>query len=43
MKKAFWRQDWFAGMLISFVFLFLAQNEFIQGLERTAYDFAVKS
>ena len=43
MKKAFWRQDWFAGMIISFVFMFLAQNEFIQGLERSAYDFAVKS
>ena len=30
-------------MIISFVFMFLAQNEFIQGLERSAYDFAVKS
>ncbi len=41
MKKGFWRQDWFAGMLISLVFLFLSQNELIQGLERSAYDLGV--
>jgi eukaryotic-like serine/threonine-protein kinase len=43
MKKTFWRQDWFSGLLISLLFLFLAQNSLIQGLERTAYDFGVKS
>jgi eukaryotic-like serine/threonine-protein kinase len=43
MKKGFWRQDWFAGLLISFVFMFVAQNELIQGLERTAYDLGVKT
>ncbi|NKB38284.1 MAG: CHASE2 domain-containing protein [Gammaproteobacteria bacterium] len=43
MKKAFWRKDWFAGVLISLLFLFLAQNELIQGLERSAYDFGVKA
>lgn len=43
MKKAFWRRDWFAGLLVSFLFLFFSQNELIQGLERSAYDFAVKA
>ena len=43
MKNSFWRKDWFAGLLISIVFVFLANNELIQGLERTAYDFGVKA
>ena len=43
MKKAFWRKDWFAGVIISLVLFIFADNEFIQGLERNAYDFAVKS
>jgi CHASE2 domain-containing sensor protein len=43
MKKAFWRQDWFSGLQISLLFLFFAQNSLIQGLERTAYDFGLKS
>lgn len=43
MKKAFWRRDWFTGLLISFVFMFLAQNELIQGLERAAYDLGVSA
>ena len=42
MKKAFWRKDWFAGVIISIVLFIFADNEFIQGLERNAYDFAVK-
>ena len=43
MKKGFWRQDWFAGLVISLAFLFVAQNELIQGLERTAYDLGVRA
>lgn len=43
MNKAFWRKDWFAGLLISFIFLFLTQNELLQGLERSAYDFGVRA
>lgn len=43
MNKGFWRQDWFAGLIISFVFLFFAQSEIIQSLERSAYDFGVKN
>lgn len=43
MKKAFWRRDWFTGLLISFVFIFIAQNELMQGLERTAYDLGVRA
>lgn len=43
MNKSFWQKDWFAGILISCVFLFLGQNELIQKMERVAYDFGVKA
>ncbi len=43
MKKAFWQKDWFAGLLVSMLFLFFSQSELIQGIERTAYDFGVRS
>ena len=43
MKKDVWQQDWIIGVLISIVFFLLSQNEFIQTLERTAYDFGVRS
>lgn len=41
MKKAFWKSDWFAALLISLVFLFSANTDLIQSLERKAYDWGV--
>ncbi len=43
MKKGFLARDWFAGLVIVCVFLFFGQGQFLQGLERTAYDFGVRS
>jgi len=41
MKKAFWKTDWFTGVLVALVFLFSANSDLIQSLERKAYDWGV--
>lgn len=43
MKKGIWRSDWFVGLLITLVFLGFSGSDFMQGLERSAYDFSVRS
>jgi len=43
MKKGIWRSDWFAGLLITLVFILFAGSDFVQSLERDAYDFGVSS
>lgn len=43
MKKSFWKTDWFAGLIISLVFLFAGGSAFLQSLERKAYDLGVQS
>src|SRR5260221_14311064 len=43
MKKAFWKADWFLGLVIAFaLFGFARTSGFIPGLERWAYDLGVK-
>jgi len=42
MKFGFWRNDWFLALVIAIVFLFLSQSDFIQDLERSAYDLGVR-
>jgi serine/threonine-protein kinase len=41
MKKAFWKTDWFTGLLVALVFLFASGSDLIQSLERKAYDWGV--
>ncbi|MBI4808460.1 MAG: CHASE2 domain-containing protein [Nitrosomonadales bacterium] len=41
MKKTFWKTDWFTGLLVALVFLFIANSDLIQSLERKAYDWGV--
>ena len=43
MKKAFWKSDWFLGLIISFSFLIFGGSAFLQGIERKAYDWGVTS
>jgi len=43
MKQGIWKSDWLVGLIITFIFLFLMQSDFIQGIERDAYDFGVQS
>ncbi|PPC94044.1 MAG: serine/threonine protein kinase [Methylotenera sp.] len=43
MKQRFWKSDWFAGLIISLAFLFAAGSDFLQSLERKAYDLGVQA
>ena len=43
MKKGIWKSDWFVGLLITLVFLIFSRSDFMQSLERGAYDFGVSS
>jgi CHASE2 domain-containing sensor protein len=43
MKKGIWKSDWLVGLLITLVFLVFSGSDFLQGLERNAYDFSVRS
>jgi serine/threonine-protein kinase len=42
-KAAIWKTDWFLGAVISLLFLFSAQSDLIQSLERKAYDVVVSA
>ena len=42
-KRAFWKSDWFSGLIITIVFLFFSGSAAIQGIERWAYDVGVAS
>jgi serine/threonine-protein kinase len=37
----FWKKDWFVGLLVALVFLFSANSDLMQSLERKAYDLGV--
>lgn len=43
MKKAFWKSDWFAGLVISLLFLIAGGSAILQSLERVAYDWGVQA
>ena len=43
MKTRFWSSDWFAGLLITIVVVVLSGSAPFQGLERTFYDWGVRS
>lgn len=43
MNQGVWKSDWFVGLAITLAFLFLMQSDFIQSIERDAYDFGVQS
>src|SRR4030066_1147432 len=40
-KMSFWKTDWVVGLLVSLVFLFGANSDLMQSLERKAYDLGV--
>lgn len=43
MKQGIWKSDWFVGLLITLIFLVFMNSDFIQSIERDAYDFGVRS
>jgi serine/threonine-protein kinase len=42
-KGEFWKKDWFLGLAVSLVLLFVGGSQLIQGLERSAYDWGVRA
>ena len=43
MKNGFFKSDWFTGLVITFIFLMFAGSDIISSLERSAYDFGIRS
>ncbi len=43
MKNGVFKSDWFTGLIIVIVFLIFAGSDFIASIERSAYDFGVRS
>lgn len=42
MKKAYWKTDWFIGLLVMLVFLSLANTSFLRKIDWFAYDLGVR-
>ena len=42
-RAGFWKKDWFLGLVVSLVLLFSGSTQFIQSLERAAYDWGVRA
>ena len=43
MKAAFWKSDWFLGLVVVVLMLFAGGGDLMQSLERKAYDIGVQS
>ena len=43
MENGVFKSDWFTGLVIIFIFLIFAGSDFIVSIERSAYDFGVRS
>jgi serine/threonine-protein kinase len=41
-KTAFWKADWFLGLVIAILLLFASRSQFVQSFERGAYDLGVR-
>src|SRR6185503_17601414 len=42
-KTAFWKADWFVGLVVAVVLFAASGSDFIQSLERQAYDLGVRA
>lgn len=42
-RTAFWKADWFVGLLVALLFVFAARSDLVQSLERKAYDLVVRA
>ncbi len=43
LKTSFWKKDWFAGLLVSVLFVVISGVGLLDGLERKAYDLGVQA
>ena len=42
-KTAFWKADWFLGLIVALVLFVASGSDLIQSLERLAYDWGVRA
>jgi serine/threonine-protein kinase len=42
-KPAFWKADWFLGLIVALVLFFASGSDLVQSLERLAYDWGVRA
>ena len=42
-KTAFWKADWFLGLIVALVLFFASGSDLVQSLERLAYDWGVRA
>ena len=42
-KTAFWKADWFLGLIVAMVLFFASGSDLVQSLERLAYDLGVRA
>ncbi len=42
-KTAFWKADWFLGLIVAVVLFFASGSDLVQSLERLAYDWGVRA
>jgi len=42
-KTAFWRADWFLGLIVALVLFVASRSDVVQSLERLAYDCGVRA
>ena len=42
-RKAFWKSDWFLGVAAAVAVLVISRTDFVQSMERKAYDLGVRA
>jgi serine/threonine-protein kinase len=42
-KTAFWKADWFLGLIVALALLIASRSDFVQSIERQAYDLGVQA
>ncbi len=42
-RTAFWKADWFLGLLVALVLFFASRSDLVQSLERLVYDWDVRA
>jgi CHASE2 domain-containing sensor protein len=42
-RTAFWKADWFLGLIVALVLFFASGSDLVQSLERLAYDWGVRA
>ncbi|HEX9181747.1 MAG TPA: CHASE2 domain-containing protein, partial [Burkholderiales bacterium] len=43
MRSSFWKSDWFLGLVVVVLMMFVGGSDLLQSLERKAYDMGVQA